>query len=497
MKSIRRELSIRLLAGACILLVAGGGILSLFIHARLIAEFDRALEAQARALAALTSREGRYLEIDYHSDQMPAFADKEDPEYFVFEYGGRVIARSESPAGRELDAGRGLPARVGEPEFDDIRLPDGRNGRLVRLAIHPRSDESEAVFEEEEEGQADEAAAVLPAARQAGLAPVVITVARSRSGLDALLWSLYGTLGAIAVLALLGVVLLVRHAIGRGLRPLAVINRQISDIGPDALGRRIEVRAPPKELRPILGTINDLLGRLHRAFERERRFSSNVAHELRTPVAELRAACDVGGRWPEDSANARRLFADIHEIAIQMETIVTHLLMLSRCENGAETVRRAAVCLQPVVDTCWERSARQAAARGLRLESRVDPLGTVRTDGEKLGMIVQNLIDNAVAHGAPDSVVQCFTANGGTGLDLVIANRVKGITRDDLAHVFEPFWRKDAARSASNHAGLGLSIVRTLCDMLGIGLGIDLTADRTFQVRLSFAGEPAAQPRAV
>ena len=486
MKSIRHELSFRLLVGASLLLVAAGLVLGILIHSRLLGAFDHTLETKARALAALTSLEGRYLEFDFSEKHMPEFSHEEEPEYFELRLrDGRVIARSGS-----LGDG-GLPAHT-EPAqkavFRNVSLPDGRDGRLVHLAVSPVVE-----MDVEDEGEVDDE--VLSLLKEAVSRPrpvVIITVARSRGDLDALLYSLYGTLGTIDVLVLLGIGLLTRNAINHGLQPIAAMNRQVMAIGPDALDRRVQLEAPPEELRTILQAINALMDRLQGAFERERRFSSNVAHELRTPVAELRTATEVGARWPDDPESVRGLFNDIREIALQMETVVTHMLLLSRCENRNEAVTRTAVMLDSVVRTCWERTSANAAARSLQFESSIEPDGIVNTDGEKLGMIVQNLLDNAVSYGAPESVVRCFTAKAPTGVDLVIENDVENVTPADLQRVFEPFWRKDPARSASNHAGLGLSIARALCDILEIGLRVDLQAERRFVVRLSFSAMPTA-----
>ena len=313
-----------------------------------------------------------------------------------------------------------------------------------------------------------------------------MTVARSREDLDALLRSLYLSLAGIDILLLLGIGLLVHFSIRRGLQPIEAINSQISALGPDALDGRVRLPFPPEELQTVLQALNGLLERLQRGFERERRFSSDVAHELRTPVAELRAACEVGGRWPEDTDSIRRFFDDIHEVAVRMERMVTNLLALARCDNGTATVSRETVHLEPLIRECWKRVSGGGETQPSRLNLRVDPAMTVSTDREKLGMIIQNLIDNAVSYSAPGSVIRCAIDEAGSGRDLVIENQAVDLAREDLEHFFERFWRKDPARSHSSHAGLGLSIVRALSALLGIGLHVSLTEGSVFVVRLSF-----------
>ena len=483
MKSIRHELTVRLLAGLLLLLTAAGAFLATAIHARLLAEFDAALLAKARALSALTSREGRGLEIDYSGEHLPEYEDEEAPEYFQMRLqDGPSFARSPRLQDAELPA---AAAASDEPQFLNVVLPDGRAGRLVHLAFRPRVDPGD---EFGDPGDDDEANLFqIPATIPSDAAVVMLAVARGREDLDALLLSIHATLAAAVIGLLLAIAGLIRHTTRRALRPIAEIDDQVARIGPKDLDRRVSLPTPPEELRTIVSAINQLLERLEHAFERERRFSSDVAHELRTPVSELRLASEVGGEWPEDPATVRQFFSDVRDIALQMETTVNNLLILASCEGGTAAITTEPVRLDELARACWSRVAAEAAARDVRGEVAIDPGHVVCTDRHKLELVVQNLVSNAAAYAAPASIVSLSAANGGTHIELNIENRVQGVTPTDLQHVFERFWRKDAARSASNHAGLGLSIAKALCDLLGIGLRVDLKAADVFCARLSFA----------
>jgi two-component system sensor histidine kinase QseC len=487
-KSIRHELSFRLLTGVFLLLATAGAILATAMHTRLLAEFDAALLAKARALSALTSREGRGIEIDYSGEHLPEFEDEEAPEYFQMRLrNGPLIARSPQLHEARADLpGESKP--IEEPEFSNVELPDGRDGRLVLIAFKPRVDPGEEFGDPEDEGDAT-GLFPIPASIAPGAAIVVLTVARGREELDALLFSLYATLALVIVVLLLAIAGLIRQATKRALRPIVEINAQVAVIGPGALDHRVSLATPPEELRTIISAINRLLERLERAFERERRFSSDVAHELRTPVSELRLASEVAGEWPEDPAAVRQFFSDVRDIAVQMETTVNNLLILAGCESGTVAITPEPVHLDELVRTCWSRAAADAATRDVRCELQIDADHVVRTDRRKLEMVVQNLVGNAAAYAAPASTVRLTAANGGARLELSIENKVDGLTPEDLQHVFDRFWRKDAARSANNHTGLGLSIAKALCDLLGIDLRIDLKTADVFCARLSFAPE--------
>jgi signal transduction histidine kinase len=123
-----------------------------------------------------------------------------------------------------------------------------------------------------------------------------------------------------------------------GLRSLDRLTRQVRALDVTSLDTRVDVEAPPEEIAVVVEQVNALLDRLEGGFKRERRLSSDIAHELKTPIAELRSLCAVGARWPEDRVAVRKFFEDAEAIAEQMERIVVHLLALARYDEGREQV---------------------------------------------------------------------------------------------------------------------------------------------------------------
>jgi two-component system sensor histidine kinase QseC len=176
-----------------------------------------------------------------------------------------------------------------------------------------------------------------------------------------------------------------------------------------------------------------------------------------------------------------------------LETIVATMLMISRCEDGAVPVQLRRIRLQPLVRECWHKCAPAAEAQHLRFDDRLPPDLTVECDEDKLGIVVRNLVENAVAHSEPGTAVECSGDTPPGGVELRLVNTAKDLERADLAHVFDRFWRKDTARSDRRHIGLGLSIARGLCDVLGIRLSVDLRDGRRFEARLIFPA-PAPPP---
>ena len=480
MRSIRRELTTRLLGGALVMLLLAGVFLSMNLHSRIVLEFDRSLEAKARTLATLAVREGRGLEVDFAGEYMPEFEREHDAEYFQFWLqDGSLIERSDSLGEQDLPFS---PSRVDTPFFRNTRLPDGRRGRLVQISFPPREIDEDKVGLGEDDDSDDDEDFRIPEALDAGSLYVTLAAARSREDLNSLLMSLYLTLGITAGLLLLGIALLVHHSLRAGLKPIDTLNAQVKAIGSRALDRRLDLTSPPAELLAVLDAINGLLDRLESAFLRERRFSTDAAHELRTPIAELRAACKVGAKWPDEPEAVHQFFHDIRSVAAQMDRVVTDLLTLARCDDRTEAVKTENVSVAPMVWACWGRVSDLAKSNNLGMDDRIDPNVTVRTDRAKLEMIIQNLVDNAAFYSVGDSDVVFFSVVINGRLALVVENPPCDLHPADLEHVFKRFWRKDSTRIGNQHSGLGLSLVASLTDLLGIGVHAELAPSSVFQV---------------
>jgi two-component system sensor histidine kinase QseC len=210
--------------------------------------------------------------------------------------------------------------------------------------------------------------------------------------------------------------------------------------------------------------LNDLLGRLQRSFERERRFSADLAHELRTPVAELRSLAECALKWPEsrDAATDREVLAVAH----QMERLVAHLLALTRAEEGRSEVVIEDVDVATFVPEVWQRFAAHAAERELAVTLEVAAL-TSRADRVLLRSILGNLFENAVVYAPPGSGIT-ITATASEGrVAIAVANEAPEIGPDDLPKLFDRFWRKEAARTGGEHFGLGLALSRALAEAMG------------------------------
>lgn len=492
--SLRSRLLVLLVAGVSLVALAGGLALDRLVHQRIVAGFDHELLGAAQALATLAKQHEDGLELDFADEFMPQFESRDDPRYFQLQQeDGTLVELSRTFA----YVGKGArlawdPRPSARPRTRDVVLPDGRAGRLVQVDFLPQLAEdletsgtvasAAGWLREPEDGSLDVHAGV-PDGRL--IASVV--VARERESLDrrlvAVRLALLGT-GAALLAAVAGLTAL---AVAFGLRPLERLARRVGGLDPQGLDERVETGDLPEELQPIASQVNALLERVARNVERERQLTSDIAHDLKTPVAELRALCEVGGRWPEDGEAVRRFFHDAREVALSLERTIERLMSLARHEAGREVVALEPLDLAELVHATSSAFAASAEARGIALRLELVPGLLVASDREKVGSIVGNLIENAVQHSAPGAVVTCVTRDAEDGsVELSVSNAAPHLEAADLPHLFERFWRKDPSRSHGRHAGLGLALSRANADLLGLELVARLAGDGTLAVGLRF-----------
>lgn len=423
--------------------------------------------------------EGNLIESEFHPDTMPEYHDEENPDFFQITFqDGTIINQSESMEEEPLE----VPSLNGDPEdIENMDLTDGESGRYILIRAKPIKEEE---VDEEEEVEADEIIFEIPENINPEEATVTIFVATSRENLDGTLFYLYFLIGGIDLLVLSGICLLVSITIRKGMAPVDEINRQIKEIDGEDLEKRIDLVKPPSELYRIVHTLNELLERMDKIITRERRFTSDVAHELRTPVSELRTASEVALMSAEDPEETKAFFEDVGDISRQMEKIVNNLLTLSRWDQDEVEIHREEVALKPMIDECWTRFSKEAESKDIQLDCHVEENSKIFTDREKFEMIVQNLIENAIAYSVPGSHIRCRMEPGNPSVTLIIENQAANLCRQDVEFLFDRFWRKDRARSEVNHSGLGLSIVKALADILTIQVLPELLEDQWFRMQL-------------
>ena len=478
MPSIRRRLLLTLLPGFAVLVAATVLIVDTFLVKAATAEFDDALVGRARAIVALTEQEDGHIELDYVPSQMPEFEREHRPDHFeIWLDDGTPLFRSGRLEG-DLPRGAG-PAE----EAWSFEGPAGRHLRGVEVRWTP------PVAQPDPGDDDPDAAGEAPQTTRS----LTLVLARGRERLDGLLASmrLALVLGGFVLVLVAG--LWSWHVVARGLRPLDRVAARVRRVDADALDTRLLGPETPRELVPLVSQLDDLVQRLGESFARERRFAGNLAHELRTPLAELRSLASVGARWPEDTDSVRRYFGDVSDVAARMEKLITDLLLLARCHAGVEGIHLEPTHVEALIAAAWQPLGSAARERDLTLELDVPADLVVASDAGKLHILFANLLGNAVHHARPHSEIRCTARRAGGHFEIELSNEAEGLTDEDVQRVAEPFWQKDAARSAPGHLGLGLSLVSAVAGLLGLDVRFGRDPSGRFRARL--AGPLEARPK--
>lgn len=432
------------------------------------------LLAKAQALVTLTKQEGAEVELEFTDEVMPEFEAAENPQYFqLWLSGDEILGRSKSLHGGDLPR---FEDRAEKPRFEDLILANGRTGRRVQIDFVPKLD----VGDDEEDDEDDDSAVSNPPP-----IPVSLVLARSRDKLDQLLGTIHLTLLTTGLIVMTLIVLLVRHAVKLSLRPLDEIRKQLIRLDVASLSARLKLPHRTEELEQLVNQFNDLLTRLQSAFDHERQFSADVAHELRTPLAEISSLAEVGGEWPHDAELAQDFFAEVLAAARQMERMVANLLALARCEKGMEVVDPTQQDLITLIDAAWGRVASDANAKRLNFRRKGPSSLSVNTGRDQFELILNNLFSNAIAYSPAGSDVTCLVDSSGHSFELSVVNRAEHLDEHDLPRLFDRLWRKDPARTGDHHAGLGLTLVKAYAEQLQLSVATRLNGRQTFCLSLA------------
>jgi signal transduction histidine kinase len=231
----------------------------------------------------------------------------------------------------------------------------------------------------------------------------------------------------------------------------------------------LTARAPssgPRELAQLGESFNEMATSVQRLFDARRHFVASASHDLRTPLAAIRAmleAVEDGLAAPEDYLPA------LNEQAATLGALIDDLFELAQIDAGSLTLELREASLRDLVEACVRGLDAEARARRITLELDLDErLPDVRCAPDHVQRVLQNLLTNALRHTPSDGSVVVRAQTAGSELEVLVEDSGEGLTDDARARMFERFWRGDPARTrAGARAGLGLAIARGLVEAQG------------------------------
>jgi two-component system heavy metal sensor histidine kinase CusS len=475
MISLQRRLLVGTVGGMLLLLAVLSLIVYGAIRRALFEQFDAGLESTAQLIAAVIEQDIDEVELGLEVQQMPEFRDTQHEAYFQL-WGPEEVVLAKSPTLRAEDLWR-IGDHTASPVFTDLHDSGGRPLRAIgaRFLAHPADNDK-----------------VPPPKIEP--TKMYLTVARDATELQShlrfLRWLLATASAAVTALSLLIAAVVVRH----GLAPLNAIAAQIGAIRAEDLTARVDAEPTPTEIAPIKDRLNELLGRLQASFQRERRFTADVAHELRTPLAGLRSTLEVTLLRTREGREYQAVLSDCLGIVQNMQTMVNNLLMLARLDTCQMVFRQERILLADLVDACWQPFAGRVQQRQITFESGVPPDLTCICDPDNLSMVVSNLLANAAEYTNEGGRIWVAGRSADGHVELTISNTGCSLRQEQVTQVFDRFWRGDSSRQdAGTHCGLGLALVQRLMTALGGSATAELQPGGIFAVRLDL-GPGSTEP---
>ncbi len=249
------------------------------------------------------------------------------------------------------------------------------------------------------------------------------------------------------------------------LSPLYEIDNQIRSITEQSLDKRLSLDNPPEELKDLVDSFNMLLERLDRAFKREKRFISDVSHELKTPISVIQMQCDLALRKPRREEDYKKALKLIKDTVSMMGTLIDKMLMLSKLDSlNIEAYRK--IDLREIITKSIELLRFKAKEKDIKIELKGDITCSVRGDGILLEELFSNIIDNAIKYNRPSGYVYIEINEDKNTCKITIKDTGIGIERDELDRIFDEFYRVDKSRSKETEGfGLGLSIAKKILSL--------------------------------
>jgi heavy metal sensor kinase len=263
-----------------------------------------------------------------------------------------------------------------------------------------------------------------------------------------------------------------RRACRKALAPVTRMALAAREMGPPELDRRLPDPGTADELGQLHGAFNGLLDRLQQAFERQRRFTGDASHQLRTPLTAMLGQVEVALRRERRSEEYRQVLALVQNQAGRLRQIVEALLFLARADADADLAD-----LQTIDLAAWLPEHLNNYAdhpRGGDIQLHCEESAMVRVQPILLGQLVDNLLDNAFKYSEPGAAVHLMVKRDSGVATLTVQDAGEGISPEDLSHVFEPFYRSaQVRRQGKAGVGLGLAMAQRIARAIGGELTVE------------------------
>jgi len=412
-------------------------------------QFDRAMQTKLGFLMTLVSENKHGIELQFSGEFLPEFKNGNEPEYFQLWMNKQIFERSDSLAlfpGKDLAV---VDTQVNAFKITNARLPDGRAGRVLYTKFIPQihSRDRAAYYADNPDPQRT---------------PMLIAYATSAEGLNFILWLIDIVFITTTIAVIVFIRLFVAKSVENGLAPLDKVNANLDQLSLVKDVTPIQLDEPIEELVPIKESLNRFIDENRQLYLREKRLTSDIAHELKTPISELINLSEVVIKFPNQNGLEKDFAPEVLRISKRLKDIVANILLLHKHQNS-KLVKQDVFDVNQVIERLIEKY------QAPRIELAAAPgLMPITSNLFAVETILENLISNALVHGKLETPIKIVTQyRQPDELIIGVENSTKEPLSDaELELIFEPLWQKDSSRTSGENFGLGLSIALAFAQSL-------------------------------
>lgn len=258
-------------------------------------------------------------------------------------------------------------------------------------------------------------------------------------------------------------------AASKGIAPVQQLIKAASVIDENHISNKLPLPETKDEIHQLAAAFNELLQRIDKSIQREKQFTADASHEIRTPLTAIRGTLEVLIRKQREPAQYQEKISQVIREVDRLHAMLDQLLQLARLEGGHTSVHEIPVQINALLASAADKWQLRLAEKNMALHFDIPPSEVVTTDPDLLGVVVDNIIGNAIKYGRNGGRIDCLWEAGSHSL--VIRDDGPGIPPEQLPYVFDRFYRTDDSRSSSvPGTGLGLAIAKKMSDLLNIRL---------------------------
>ena len=321
--------------------------------------------------------------------------------------------------------------------------------------------------------------------------PYVIQLAQDRSSDEKFATQFASVFGGVLALGILASAVIAIAVTKRGLLPLQHMTQSLERIGPNHLDERVGKTTWPRELYPVAIAFDEMLARLENSFTKLSQFSADLAHELRTPISNIRGEAEVTLTRPRTLEEYRSVIESIAAECERLSGVVDNLLFLARAEAVDRQIERSVFAARPAIEKIAAYYRTVAEERGISITNQGD--GEVYANALLFDRALSNLLDNALRFTPDGGKITIATETKPDRTELAIEDTGCGIPPQHLPRIFDRFYRADSSRS-SQGTGLGLALVKSITDLHGGSVEVASEVNRGTTVTLTFPAKAMDDP---